>query len=794
MINQGNLKKIVDAYKSVFANRWKDENFKWSAIKWFQEHWDIHANNFAEMFAEATDTKKTYGLLNSMNNFPQRMIIEFAKVDEEAVRAMFINLYDEKKDLAERVEKFQANAEQIRTKHDPGTWQQHYQRPMAITVYLWLRYPEKYYIYKYSVCKATALALQSDFVPKKGHTAENLDGNENLFNEIKEYINNDNELNGMYRAALSEEFYQDFTMRNIAFDIGFYIANSYADSNNQSEWYPSDYKPNISEKQWIELLEDESVFTMWSLQIIKRMKDYGGMATSTQLSIKYGETTHFYTTGSETLAKRVQEKTGCNCFVDGNGNERYWPILYVGKGSKDDNGSYVWKLRDELSIAIDQMDLSEVELFADGEERNMNYWWLNANPKIWSFSEIEVGETQSYTMYNDNGNKRRIFQNFLDAKEGDIIIGYESNPVKQVVAICKITKENDGENLYFEKTEGLGCPIDYQTLKESPELEKMEYFTNSQGSLFKLTKGEFDFILDTIREENPVTTEANYEKYSKEDFLSEVYMTSEQYDTLYRLLLNKQNLILQGAPGVGKTFAAKRLVYSIMGKKDESRVEFVQFHQNYSYEDFVMGYRPQGDGFELQYGIFYRFCQKAANKPDEPYFFIIDEINRGNMSKIFGELLMLIEKDYRGTKMTLAYNGMPFSVPKNLYLIGMMNTADRSLAMIDYALRRRFSFFEMVPGYLSDGFLRYKNELDNDTFSLLIDNVMNLNKEIASDSALGTGFCIGHSYFCGMRCCTEDWIETVVEYDILPMLKEYWFDEPVKVQKWVNILRSVFND
>lgn len=795
MLNQDKLKKVVDSYKAVFQSRWSDENFKWSAIKWFQEHWDINAVDFAKMFAAATETKKTYGLLNSMNNFPQKMMIEFAKADTEAARAMFLNLYDESKSIAERVEKFQTDAEQLRMKYDPGTWQQHYQKPMAITVYLWLRYPEKYYIYKYSVCKATALELESDFVPVKGRTVENLAGNELLFNEIKEYISREDELKAMYREVLTEEFYQDSTMRNIAFDIGFYIANTYAVKEKESDWYPAEYNPGITAEQWKELMEDDTVFPINSLQIIKRMKDYGEMAACRQLSTKYGETNNFYNAGSAALARRVQKKTGCNLFVDETGKERYWPILYLGRNTdKKDDGSYTWKLRDELSEAIEQTDLSEVELYADTEETDVNYWWLNAEPRIWSFSEIKAGEVQSCTMYNDKGNKRRILQNFPDAKAGDIVVGYEPDPINQVVAICKIIQENDGENLYFEKTQELGCPIGYQTLKESPELEKMEYFANPQGSLFRLTKDEFEYIMDTIREKNPVMPLTQYEKYNKEDFLSEVFMTSEQYDMLHTLLVNKQNLILQGAPGVGKTFAARRLAYSFIGRRDESRVQMVQFHQNYSYEDFVMGYRPMGDGFGLQYGIFYRFCQKAASNPNEPYFFIIDEINRGNMSKIFGELLMLIEKDYRGTKMTLAYNGMPFLVPGNLYIIGMMNTADRSLAMLDYALRRRFSFFDMEPGFLSEGFVKYMDSFEDDTFSMLIEQVKNLNKEIANDASLGKGFCIGHSYFCGKKAVTDEWMEAVVEYDILPMLREYWFDEPAKVQKWTNLLRGVFND
>lgn len=282
--------------------------------------------------------------------------------------------------------------------------------------------------------------------------------------------------------------------------------------------------------------------------------------------------------------------------------------------------------------------------------------------------------------------------------------------------------------------------------------------------------------------------------YDKEDFLEEVYMSSDDYDTLESLIKRKKNIILQGAPGVGKTFAAKRLAYSIMGCKDENRVLCVQFHQSYSYEDFIMGYKPYEDGFKLENGIFYNFCKKAENKPNEPYFFIIDEINRGNLSKIFGELLMLIENDKRGQKMTLAYNGMPFSVPKNLYIIGMMNTADRSLAMIDYALRRRFSFYSMNPAFKNEGFKAYQGELNNIKFNSLIQVIQELNETIANDASLGEGFVIGHSYFCGEDVCTDNWLREIIEYDLIPILEEYWFDDNSKAKLWSNKMRGVLND
>ena len=235
----------------------------------------------------------------------------------------------------------------------------------------------------------------------------------------------------------------------------------------------------------------------------------------------------------------------------------------------------------------------------------------------------------------------------------------------------------------------------------------------------------------------------------------------------------------------------------MMGEKDDSRIEFIQFHQSYSYEDFIMGYRPNESGsFDLQEGVFYRFCATARSDPDRDYFFIIDEINRGNLSKIFGELLMLIEKDYRNETVTLAYRDEQFSVPENLYIIGMMNTADRSLAMIDYALRRRFSFFEMDAGFTSEGFKKYSDSLKNSVFDSLISLIIQLNNAIENDSSLGKGFCIGHSYFCNLTAetCTTSRMRSIVEYDIVPLLSEYWFDDKDTLKKWSDKLRGVFHD
>lgn len=802
MIDIKKLKPILEGYKSYFPTHWNDEKYKWVAIKYFQDNWNLDAENFSDMFKKATD--KTSNLLASGYAYPRAMIINFAKADDEGTRSMFRALFDESVDLSQRVSEFQAAAEDMKVKYDDGTWHNHYQSTNAISTYLWLRYPDKYYIYKYELLRAASKELSSDYRPKKNGSVDSMIGGFQLYDEICSVIAADESIRAMIKNALNDSCYPDPEMKTATIDVSFYLSRFYLEEQkkmkDESEWFPKDYSPNLSVSDWVSLLDNSSVFTQSSLQIMKRMKDYGGQATCTQLAVKYGESKNFYNAGSSALAKRVVEKTDCPVLTEDNDNAKWWPVLYLGKkAGANDQGSYIWKLRDELAQALDQVNLNDVELYAKNEntDSTKGYWWLTANPKIWSFSEIKIGEEQDYTLYNENGNKRRVFQNFLDVKVDDIVIGYEANPVKKVVAIGRISQASDGKAIYIEKTEGLSNPIDYADLKGAPELEKMEFFVQPNGSLFKLTKGEFDFIMDVIREENPLRqSDVVIQKYTKEDFLSKVYMTKERYDVLEALLRNKMNVILQGAPGVGKTFTAKKLAYAMMGEVDDSRIEMVQFHQNYSYEDFIMGYRPDGSDFKLTDGIFYRFCKTAANHPDKEYFFIIDEINRGNMSKIFGELLMLIEKGYRGTKCTLAYNGMPFSVPENLYIIGMMNTADRSLAMIDYALRRRFSFFEMEPGFNSDGFTDYQKSFANETFDALIEQIKILNKEITEDKSLGRGFQIGHSYFCGREIdeCTDDWMRSVVEFDILPMISEYWFDEPTKLQKWEKNLRGVFDD
>lgn len=289
------------------------------------------------------------------------------------------------------------------------------------------------------------------------------------------------------------------------------------------------------------------------------------------------------------------------------------------------------------------------------------------------------------------------------------------------------------------------------------------------------------------------------QKITLEEAMDSVFLSKNKIKNILDLLKSKKNIVLQGPPGVGKTFVSKRFAYALMGAKEKERVELIQFHQSYAYEDFVQGYRPSDAGFDLKNGIFHQFCAKAALDPESPYVFIIDEINRGNLSKIFGELMMLIEADKRGPdwSVPLTYSkdlGEKFFVPENLYIIGLMNTADRSLALVDYALRRRFAFINLVPELESEGFARFMNDAgaSETMLSKVITRIAALNERISTDTAnLGPGFCIGHSFFCGAPAngvYDDLWFEQIVRYEIAPLLHEYWFDAPQIADSLINEL------
>ena len=445
-----------------------------------------------------------------------------------------------------------------------------------------------------------------------------------------------------------------------------------------------------------------------------------------------------------------------------------------------------------------------LELNAE-ESKELNFWWLNANPKIWEIGKHSEGQLQTYTTHNEKGNKRRIYKYFEEAKKGDLMIGYESTPTKQIKAIYEITKgihnTDKGEEIEFRLIEKLENPVHWNELKNNPTLQDCEVFINNQGSLFRLTEEEYDIIREAIDNKNIITQiltqGSSVKSYKFMEDSDKPFVSENDFLQTVELLKRKKNIILQGPPGVGKTFIARKLAYEIMKEVKDANIEMVQFHQSYSYEDFIQGIRPTLKGnFDLRDGIFYSFCKKALSFPDRPFFFIIDEINRGNLSKIFGELLMLIETDKREEKFSLklAYSEEDddkFYVPQNIHIIGTMNTADRSLAIVDYALRRRFAFINLQPDY-GETFKSFLsgNGVSNGMIEHICLSVQKVNAKIKADNNLGDGFQIGHSYFCSFKNGDDEniWWNEILKFEIRPLMEEIWFDDSTNVTEMLKLL------
>lgn len=569
----------------------------------------------------------------------------------------------------------------------------------------------------------------------------------------------------------------------------------------------------------------KAAFLRWFKPLIQALRDLGGSATPADARKKIIENEKL----SDEEVNATRGKNNVNKFE----NEVAFARNYLVSAGYIDKSVYgVWTLT-EAGKTVDMTEELASDIFKKGVSENQNkrdnassaladddvdtvHYWIYSpgeNSSMWSefykagIMAIGWGEIGDLKAFDSKDAMKAKMKEVIDPslsyknaahatwqfvnemKVGDII--FVKKGMYQLVGRGVVASDYEYDD---ERTDEYANyrKVNWTHNGEWPHPGQAVMKTLTDITAYTEYVEKLNALFENEAEDDVEEATKNYPVYTAEDFLDEVFMPEEEYSRLVGILKTKKNIILQGAPGVGKTFAAKRLAYSVMGVKDIERVMMVQFHQSYSYEDFIMGFRPSTAGFELKKGAFYNFCKKAEIDSDNDYFFIIDEINRGNLSKIFGELFMLIENDKRGISLQLLYSDEKFAVPKNVYIIGMMNTADRSLAMLDYALRRRFAFFEIKPGFETDGFREYRMAIDNEKFNKLINCVENLNNAISADESLGDGFCIGHSYFCNLSADSIDdqSLSGIVEYELIPLLKEYWFDEPLKVKDWSNNLRS----
>ena len=481
MFNRERLKEAVAEYKKCFVQKWwSDEKYKWEMVKCFQVNWDVNADDFAAMLAKSL--AKAAAILNAANYYPVGMITEFAEKAQEDVRAMFIALFDETREVYERIDAFKSKSKFLLERYGNGA-AQHYQHENAIFAYLWLRYPDKYYLYKLNEIKAISNKLESSYTFKKGAYADNIRNFLAFYNEICDELKQDYELKNMLASQITGTCYPDPELRTLTMDVGFFISrydlskvNLYANLK-PNFWKISHGNDCISEAE-AETFEKRQVIVVHRDTAAKG-KSKVSQGEDFMVTMKKGDFFYLCRGNSIRLLGRIDsDEVNENPEKQDGWCERSYTVIAKSRDTNAYTGDKKWWTPNDNSTCI-IVPMSETQLFEDyilkpyfdvtkeellkNDTSGLHYWFLNANPKIWSMSSMPIGEVQDYTLYNDNGNKRRIFQNFLDAKAGDMVIGYESTPVKQIVAILRVSAEQDGQKIYFEKVEGLSSPIDFST-------------------------------------------------------------------------------------------------------------------------------------------------------------------------------------------------------------------------------------------------------------------------------------------------------------------------------------------
>ena len=794
------IRRIISQYKESFATWIPQEIYKWRAVQCFQEHWIPERADFAEMLKEAL--AQASNLMDTNYSFPRKMITFFAEQEPDTVRSMFQQLLDPEADVIEQIQNFKQNADALLSRYQlKESMKQHYQGDRTICTYLFFARPNQHFLYQYGKLKAFLAETGLSATCKMGDI-QNVLTYQEVANKVLACVQQDSELLNMFetkRAEFGSEYYPDAEHHLLADDIIYFGSQLY-----KSDYWPSlaEYDPEISTEQWLELLVDRTICTAENLQILKAIQQVGGEATCKQLSLKLGDTSARYNGSMVQLARRVQEKTGCPLVQNENNDQKWWPILFVGRTAlQDQPGTYSWKLRDELAEALKLLPQKEVNIpmsFAKNTilygppgtgktYQTVNYAVAIIEGK--SLEEVQVENHEEvlkrYRQYRQNG--RIEFTTFHQS------FGYEDF-IEGIRPIFAEDREEDSGDISYEITDGVFKKFCETAQPPAVDPNQNPYGFSESPTIWKVSLASTG--------DNPVRDycmkhgciRIGWDEYG------EAITDDMDYHVGGKTVLNAFLSRMQPGDIILSCYTAHSIdAIGVVTGEPEWHPEFEHYKRLRTVKWLVQRKNIGITEFRLEKSLtlstVYRLNTTVATVIDVlkkngfsgaapakgtkgPYVFIIDEINRGNISKIFGELITLIEPSKRlgqseELQAKLPYSHEAFGIPDNVYLLGTMNTADRSIALLDTALRRRFSFVEMMPdsGVL-DGI-----EVEGISISGLL-TTLNRRIEVLFDRERT----LGHAFFTPLRQSPS--IQTLGEIfrdKVIPLLQEYFYDDYEKI-------------
>ena len=740
MLDESALKSAIVDLKNNFSQHWDEEKYKWEAVKWFQDNWDIDAPIFSEMFAKATD--KTYNLLNSGMFFPRAVITNWNKKDTELFRKMFKDLYDESKDLFFRVKNFTESAAKFHSEIKDGI--NHYQNTNAISVYLWLKYPDKYYIYRYSEARAVARALKYPEVPKKSSEPTEMLKAFKMYDEMKDIIKADSELINLVKSSLTDTCYSDPELITLTGDVGFYISKSMkSDEENEKVQYWT-LGAGEGAYLWNEFYKDGIAAIGWDTGDLRNYNS------------------------KEEVKKKLQEvrNTDKNPRNDG---RALWDflqemhvadIVFVKRGSREFVGRGIVKSdyryeKDRSYQHIRDMEWTnnETHEYNDGKAAIKTLTNITRFPEYCQELEklFSKKETQGFKMQKNISLNQILYGPPGTGKTYNTVI--RSVAIVEGKEVSEVAKEN------YEDV--------YNRFRNYRNDEQIDFITFHQSY-------SYEEFVEGIKPDEPEGDDAGISYSCQPGIFKDICTragTRGNFDECYKRFTNdiseKEKYILKTptnkdfAVSVRQNGSLKFYTGKDQNKAGSLTKEKLRNASAGIWPDYYKGYY-QGviDELKSKYGL-------KQGESEKQYVLIIDEINRGNISKIFGELITLIEEDKRERLYAqLPYSKDQFTVPHNLSIVGTMNTADRSIAAIDIALRRRFKFVEMMPN--SD--LVKDVTIEGINLKQLMDD---LNRRISV--LIDRDHQIGHAYFMHINTLGE--LKDAWFNKILPLLNEYFYGD-----------------